>query len=94
MLKLKGIDFEKTMIDDPELLMDVLEKRELLEDSKLNVKQLREMLTENDQQLSVMFDEVGHLFQQENYESAKLQLSKIQYLISLSKEIKAQLPVT
>jgi len=94
-LKLNGIDVEDeaTTIDDPELLLEIMEKQELLEED-LSIPILQKMEKENNDALQALFNTIGKALDEKKFHDALKELIKVQYLVRLQTQLKDRLPAT
>jgi hypothetical protein len=95
-------------VDDLELLNDVLEKQEIIQDEPANSIQpsshtpyslmhivgdtLKEMNAENEKQLEEAYRIIGEALDSEDMDTATKEIVKIQYLLSIQRQLKEKLP--
>jgi molecular chaperone HscB len=92
---LHGIDIteEGTRVDDPELLAEILEIREALE-SNLSIEELQKMQKQNQELLKEAFAKIDKFLTDKDFQEAKNQTIRVQYLVSVEKELADRLPAT
>ena len=85
LLSLRGIDIaedETAKVEDPELLMEVLEAREKIEDAE-NEEELLDMKTENDERIRQSVDVLEKAFEGDDVHLAKEESVKLRYWVNI-----------
>ncbi|KAK7191929.1 hypothetical protein DPSP01_013351 [Paraphaeosphaeria sporulosa] len=85
LLSLRGIEVaedEAATVDDPELLMEVLEARERIEEAE-SEEELVKMKAENDERIAESVRILEGAFKQDDVESAKGEAVKLRYWINI-----------
>jgi len=88
-LSLRGIDVandETAKVEDPELLMLVLETRECIEEAQ-EEGDLEELKVENEERISVCEDRLEELFEKDDLEGAKEEVTRLRYWINIRESI-------
>lgn len=86
-------DETRKSIVDTNLLMEIMEKQELLEDNP-SLQILQRMDRDNHEALNLLFKEIGTVLDEQRFEDAANLLIKVQYLIRLQEQLKERLPAT
>ncbi|TIB77859.1 hypothetical protein E3Q23_01050 [Wallemia mellicola] len=82
-LELNGIEIgEADSVEDPDLLMEILDLREQLEEAT-SEDQVRSLRETNKEAINSTINDVSAAFQNENYEDAKNLTIKLRYLTNL-----------
>ncbi|KAJ3432220.1 iron-sulfur cluster co-chaperone protein hscb [Anaeramoeba flamelloides] len=89
MLELNGISSEQKIIHDPELLMDALEKRQLIETAESPV--LEKMQKENEKEKTEIKRKLAKAFLEKNLSEAENYTIKLQYLVNLEEQLNDKL---
>lgn len=89
LLSLRGIEIaedETAKVDDPELLMEVLEAREQIEEAE-SEEELVGMKTENDERIAESVRVLEGAFKEDDIESAKGEAVKLRYWINIKESL-------
>ncbi|KAL5449665.1 hypothetical protein PMIN06_006790 [Paraphaeosphaeria minitans] len=89
LLSLRGIEIaedETAKVDDPELLMEVLEARERIEEAE-NEEELAEMKVENGVRIAESVRVLERAFKEDEIESAKGEAVKLRYWINIKESL-------
>lgn len=89
LLSLRGIEVaadETAKVDDPELLMEVLEARENIEDAERE-EDLEEMRHRNEERIAESTDILEKAFKEDDLEAAKSEAVKLRYWINIKESI-------
>lgn len=89
LLSLRGIDVaedETLKIEDPELLMEVLEAREAIEEVE-DEEELVEMQVSNDERIAASETVLGKAFESEDVEGAKREAVKLRYWVNIKESL-------
>ncbi|ORY00234.1 Co-chaperone HscB, C-terminal oligomerization domain-containing protein [Clohesyomyces aquaticus] len=89
LLSLKGIDVhedESAKVEDPELLMEVLETRERIEEAKRE-EELRELREENDGRIERSVDVLEKAFERDDVEVAKSEAVRLKYWVNVKESL-------
>lgn len=89
LLSLRGIEIaedETAKVEDPELLMEVLEAREAIEDADTE-EDLIQMKDSNDQRIKDSEDVLEDAFKADDVELAKSEAVKLRYWINIKESI-------
>ncbi|PSN63317.1 Co-chaperone Hsc20, partial [Corynespora cassiicola Philippines] len=89
LLSLRGIEIaedETAKVDDPELLMEVLETRERIEEAE-SEEDLTEMNEENDVRIGDSVKLLEDAFQKEDIDAAKSEAVKLRYWINIKESL-------
>jgi molecular chaperone HscB len=88
MLDLMGAPIHETeSLDEPELLMQVMEARELLEDAKTE-DEIQGLKSQNDERIKETVDGLSKAFQMYDLEKAKILAIELQYWIRIENVIR------
>ncbi|OAL07226.1 Co-chaperone Hsc20 [Phaeosphaeriaceae sp. SRC1lsM3a] len=89
LLSLRGIEVaedETAKVDDPELLMEVLEAREEIEEAE-SEDDLVEMKTVNEERIRASEEVLERVFKEDNIEGAKEEAVRLRYWINIKESI-------
>jgi molecular chaperone HscB len=89
LLSLRGIEVaedETAKVEDPELLMEVLEAREQIEEAQ-SEEELVEMTNSNDGRIRGSEEVLEQAFKEDNIERAKSEAVKLRYWINIKESI-------
>ncbi|QCE05297.1 iron-sulfur cluster co-chaperone protein HscB, mitochondrial [Vigna unguiculata] len=87
LLKLNGVEIdEEQTISDPELLAEILEIREAVEEAT-NAEALNCILSQMQEKLQICSNTLGHAFQNQNFEEAKLAIRRMTYYSRVIDEV-------
>ncbi|WVZ25652.1 hypothetical protein V8G54_004196 [Vigna mungo] len=87
LLKLNGVEIdEEQTISDPELLAEILEIREAVEEAT-NGEALNRILSQMQEKLQNCSNTLGHAFQNQNFEEAKLAIRRMTYYSRVIDEV-------
>ncbi|KAJ3441894.1 iron-sulfur cluster co-chaperone protein hscb [Anaeramoeba flamelloides] len=89
MLELNGVSSEGKIIHDPELLMDALEKRQLIETAENPL--LEKLQTENEKEKKEIKRKLTNAFLEKNIPEAENYTIKLQYLVKLEEQLNDKL---
>ena len=85
-LSLHGIELEEgSTITDPELLMEIMEIRERIEEA--NQPQAKQIGKQNLDAIKDTIHSISHAFKRKDLETAKLQTTKLQYLVRIQEAV-------
>ncbi|KAK3810791.1 MAG: Co-chaperone HscB, C-terminal oligomerization domain-containing protein, partial [Benniella sp.] len=88
MLDLLGASVHETeSLDEPELLMEVMEARELLEDAQTE-DEIQDLKSQNDARIKEAVDGLSKAFQSQDLEKAKTLAIELQYWIRIQNVIR------
>lgn len=89
LLSLRGIEVaedETAKVDDPELLMEVLDARERIEEAE-SEEDLVEMKTENEERIRLSVKILEDAFEKDDVETAKSESVKLRYWINIKESL-------
>ncbi|KAI8940522.1 hypothetical protein NX059_004199 [Plenodomus lindquistii] len=89
LLSLRGIETaedETAKVEDPELLMEVLDARELIEEAE-SEEDLVGLRSENEDRLKESVDKLGHMFAEEDLEGARGEVVRLRYWTNIQQSI-------
>ena len=78
-------------MNDIELFTIIMEAREILE-SDPSIKEIRELNEQNEQALAKSFEKIKEYLDKKDFEKAKEETMRVQYLKTLQRELKEKLP--
>ncbi|KAJ3430692.1 iron-sulfur cluster co-chaperone protein hscb [Anaeramoeba flamelloides] len=85
MLELNGFSSENKIINDPELLMEQLEKRQLVETGEISL--LEKLQKENDKEKMEIKKKLTKAFEEKNFKAAEDYTIKLQYIVKLEEQL-------
>ncbi|KAJ6230897.1 iron-sulfur cluster co-chaperone protein hscb [Anaeramoeba flamelloides] len=85
LLELNGFSSEDKIISDPELLMDQLEKRQLVETGETSL--LEKLQKENDKEKKQIKKKLTKAFAENNFKAAEKYTIKLQYIVKLEEQL-------
>lgn len=89
LLSLRGIETaedETAKVEDPELLMEVLEARELIEEAEKE-EDLAGLREENEQRIKESVAKLGEMFSKEDWEGARGEVVRLRYWSNIQESI-------
>ncbi|KAK9728994.1 molecular chaperone [Basidiobolus ranarum] len=87
LLELRGLQADESdSLDDPELLMEVLEAREELEDAQTDAD-VEQVKLANDSRMKHTIQQLSHVFKENDIEKAKLLTIQLRYWVNIKKAI-------
>lgn len=89
LLSLRGIDVaedETAKVEDPELLMEVLETRETIEEAQAE-EDLEPLKKSNEGRIEVSEEILGEAFKQDDMDKAKEEAVKLRYWVNIRESI-------
>jgi molecular chaperone HscB len=89
LLSLRGVEVaedETAKVDDPELLMEVLEAREQIEEAE-SEEDLVEMKEENDERIQASVKVLEEAFEKDDVTTAKSEAVKLRYWINIKESL-------
>jgi molecular chaperone HscB len=89
LLRLRGIDVaedETAKVDDPALLMEVLDAREEIENAQ-EEEELDELKTANDRRIELSEEILDNAFKKDDIEAAKLEAVRMRYWVNIKESL-------
>lgn len=89
LLSLRGIEVaedETAKVDDPELLMEVLEARESIEEAERE-EDLEEMRQRNEERIAQSTEVIDKAFKEDDLDAAKSEAVKLRYWVNIKESI-------
>ena len=90
MLRIKGEDLEKGMEVDMEFLTEAFELGEAVEDAE-SKEELFKIESENQKNIDDLVKRISNSFKSEDVDTAKQNLVKLKYLVTVSEKIQERL---
>ncbi|XP_067935520.1 iron-sulfur cluster co-chaperone protein HscB-like [Watersipora subatra] len=88
MLSLNGLSIEEGDLEmDPEFLMDIMERNELVSDND-DEEHLRALFDDNRCNINSLIKKISQAFNEQDFESAKVLIGMIKYFVNIEDKIK------